>query len=141
MPKIESGPVHGTAVTYENKGVLILGASGSGKSQLAGELITRGAVLVSDDQVLLSPGDHITLSPPDSIQGKFEVRGVGILILPFVQMATLNLVVDLDAQPSPRYPVQRSIEVFGHSVPWIAARGMENPAMAVILRLSATQLE
>jgi serine kinase of HPr protein (carbohydrate metabolism regulator) len=43
--------VHGTAISIGGHGVLIMGESGSGKSDLALRLIDRGAILISDDVV------------------------------------------------------------------------------------------
>ncbi|MEY3906493.1 MAG: hypothetical protein RIR59_1316, partial [Pseudomonadota bacterium] len=41
--------LHGTCIAIKDQGVLILGASGAGKSDLALRLIDRGAALVGDD--------------------------------------------------------------------------------------------
>ena len=43
--------VHGSAIAIHGKGVLLLGPSGSGKSDLALRLIDRGAKLICDDVV------------------------------------------------------------------------------------------
>jgi serine kinase of HPr protein (carbohydrate metabolism regulator) len=60
--------------------VLLLGRSGSGKSDLALRLIDRGARLVSDDYTIQSKiRGRLIATPPPSIKGKFEVRGIGIL--------------------------------------------------------------
>ena len=78
--------VHGTAVSIDGKGLLILGQSGSGKSQLALALITHGAKLISDDQVILiNTESEIILSAPKSISGKIEARFVGILKIPLLK--------------------------------------------------------
>ena len=41
--------IHSTSVVIDDNGVLILGDSGSGKSDLALRLIDNGATLISDD--------------------------------------------------------------------------------------------
>ena len=46
---MESKRVHSSAIVLENHGVLIMGDSGSGKSDLALRLIDNGATLISDD--------------------------------------------------------------------------------------------
>ena len=57
--------VHGTCVALGTKGVLLLGSSGSGKSDLALRLIHDGATLVADDRVVLSvKGDKLAASAP-----------------------------------------------------------------------------
>ena len=88
--------LHATAVSVANKGLLILGASGSGKSKLALVMLTHGAKLISDDQVLLKTDtDKIILSAPRTIIGKIEARYIGILNVPAVS-AQLFLAIDLD---------------------------------------------
>jgi HPr kinase/phosphorylase len=62
-------------------GVLIAGESGSGKSELALELITRGHRLVADDApefTQIAP-DVLDGTCPEMLQDLLEVRGVGIL--------------------------------------------------------------
>ena len=45
--------LHSTSVVIEDAGVIIIGNSGSGKSDLALRLIDSGATLISDDVTLL----------------------------------------------------------------------------------------
>ena len=62
-------------------GVLITGTPGSGKSELALELITRGHRLVADDApefTLIAP-DVIDGACPDILRDLLEVRGLGVL--------------------------------------------------------------
>ena len=81
--------VHGTCVALDDAGVLILGAPGAGKSDLALRLIDqpglglsgrlRTALLVADDQVVIRrDGGLLIASAPPAIAGKLEVRGLGI---------------------------------------------------------------
>jgi HPr kinase/phosphorylase len=62
-------------------GVLLTGASGVGKSELALELITRGHRLVTDDAPELERGadNIVTGHCPAPLAGFLEVRGMGIL--------------------------------------------------------------
>lgn len=78
-------PFHGTAVSIGGKGVLIAGASGSGKSALALTLIRRAhqggikAGLVADDWTVLDQDrGRLIASCPPQLTGKIEVRGYGI---------------------------------------------------------------
>lgn len=92
--------VHGTAVAIGGGAVLIVGASGAGKSDLALRLIDRGAVLIADDYVEVAVLDGmVRCAPPAAIAGRIEVRGIGIAVLPFVRDVPLALVVDLDKSP------------------------------------------
>src|SRR5690606_38033714 len=62
-------------------GVLITGEAGSGKSELALELITRGHRLVADDApefTQIAP-DVLDGTCPDLLQDLLELRGLGVL--------------------------------------------------------------
>ena len=96
--------VHATSVAIGGRGILLCGASGAGKSDLALRLIDRGAMLISDDYTIVERnGGQLTASAPATIAGKMEVRGLGVVDMPFVGEAPLALVVDL-AQHVDRMP-------------------------------------
>jgi HPr kinase/phosphorylase len=100
--------LHGVLMEVYSIGVLITGESGSGKSELALELITRGHRLVADDApefIQIAP-DVIDGTCPEMLQDLLEVRGLGILNVRemFGQTAVktskyLRLVVHLDPLP------------------------------------------
>ena len=77
----DSATMHGVFLDVLGMGVLITGASGVGKSELALELITRGSGLIADDVV------ELYRIAPDTLEGRcppllrdfLEVRGLGIL--------------------------------------------------------------
>ena len=73
--------VHGVFVEVYGVGILIMGASGIGKSETALELIKRGHRLVADDAVqLMKISDTKILGSPDSmIRHHMEIRGLGII--------------------------------------------------------------
>lgn len=94
--------LHATCVEWFGRGVLIRGKSGAGKSDLALRLIDAGAALVADDQVLLENG---IASAPARLQGLLEVRGFGIVKLPFAETTAIALTVDLcSADEIERFP-------------------------------------
>lgn len=113
--------LHATAVAIVAGGgwhaVLLTGASGRGKSDLALRLIDRGAVLVADDQVeLRGCGDRLLAAPPPAIAGRLEVRGVGIVTVPHRAGVPVALLVDLDLAPE-RMPEAASRMLAGYPVP------------------------
>lgn len=91
-----SNLLHATAVAIDNNGILLFGPSGSGKSDLALRLIDRGAILISDDAVILnSDGAQPLLETAPNIAGQLEVRGIGILDFPSSSPAPLRMAVEL----------------------------------------------
>ncbi len=104
--------LHVSTVAIDGRAVLIEGRSGSGKSDLALRLIDRGAILVSDDYTILSRiGTKLVARAPDTIAGKIEVRGLGIIMLPFVANVPAALLVRLTdrIERMPIGPAVRSI--------------------------------
>ena len=92
-----SDRLHATTVAIDGMAVLIEGASGSGKSDLALRLIDRGAILVSDDQTLVvRAGATLLARAPTTIAGRIEVRGIGILAMPYVEDVPVALLVRVD---------------------------------------------
>ena len=88
--------MHATSVAIDGRAVLICGASGAGKSDLALRLIDRGAMLISDDYTIVrSSGGQLEASAPATIAGMMEVRGVGVVDLPSIKGARLALIIDL----------------------------------------------
>ena len=73
--------MHGVFMEIYSIGVLITGESGSGKSELALELVTRGHRLVADDApefTQIAP-DVLDGTCPELLQDLLEVRGLGVL--------------------------------------------------------------
>jgi HPr kinase/phosphorylase len=76
----ESTSMHGCMVDYRGVGILIIGSSGSGKSETAIGLLERGGALVADDMVRFQRhGDELIASCPDLARGYIEMRGIGII--------------------------------------------------------------
>lgn len=117
---VSSETLHATTVAIDGLAVVIEGASGTGKSDLALRLIDRGAKLVSDDRSLLvRTGDTLIARAPERMAGRIEVRGVGIATVPYVAEAPVALLVRLDPE-APRLPERRQRTIAGTSVRTIA---------------------
>lgn len=141
--------VHGTALALGDRAALIRGPSGSGKSDLALRCVALPplahiplrAELVADDQVrFVLKADGIEVSPPPTIAGRIEVRGLGILALPYRPAARLALVVDLvPAAEVPRFPLDALFaEYLGIAIPVVRLAAFESSTpVKLVLALDA----
>jgi serine kinase of HPr protein (carbohydrate metabolism regulator) len=130
--------VHASCVELEGIGLLLRGASGAGKSDLALRLIDAGAALVADDQVLLEArGGRLLARAPGALAGLVEVRGLGIVRLPFLPSTAIALLVELVAPEAVvRLPAALTVVLAG--VPVAALRLAPFEASSVArLRLAA----
>ena len=101
-----------------DKALLIQGASGTGKSTLALQLMAYGAALVSDDQTLLGATETgVTARAPDPLKGLIEARGVGILQANAQDTARLTHVIDMDHIETDRIPPRREVTILSHVFP------------------------
>ena len=111
-----SDTLHATAVAIGGQAVVIEGRSGAGKSDLALQLIDRGAVLISDDRVLLvRDGDRLVAKSPTHMAGRIEVRGLGIVPTAHTTDMPVALVVRL-AEEDQRMPERRTRRIAGARV-------------------------
>ncbi len=131
--------VHGTCVALGGKAALLRGPSGSGKSDLALRFLSlppEGGLqprLVADDRVVVDPRAEsgLIVSPPSTLAGKIEVRGLGIVEVPYLREATLMLAVDLvRLEDVPRMPEEslERIEIAGRAVPLLKLSAFEPSA-------------
>jgi len=72
---------HGVFLAVMNTGVLITGASGIGKSEVALDLVQRGHQLIADDavEIFRREGAELVGECPDTLKGYIEIRGLGII--------------------------------------------------------------
>ena len=121
--------LHGTCLSVNGEGVLLLGEPGTGKSDLALRLMDAPGYgisespmrskLVSDDQVIITRDeDRLIASPPPAIHGKLEIRGLDIVMLATQPSVALSLVVKLQS-PSriERLPDHATFDILGLALP------------------------
>jgi HPr kinase/phosphorylase len=122
---------HASGVAVGDRGVLILGASGRGKSRLALELLSLGATLIADDGLWLDlSGAEPCLERPDTAPDLIESRGIGLLRAgPVCGRAPLALVIDLDGAEPERLPPRRMVTAGRAEAPLILGAG--HPTLAV----------
>jgi HPr kinase/phosphorylase len=138
-----SATVHASAVLVGARAVLIRGPSGAGKSRLALELIEAAragsllfARLVGDDRVhLQAAGQRLLVRPAEALCGLLEVRGIGIVRVPYEPCAVVGLVIDLsaDAERLPE-PEKSQVEIAGITLPRLAVAA-DAPALPAVLAI------
>jgi serine kinase of HPr protein (carbohydrate metabolism regulator) len=139
--------IHATALVLGDRGVLIAGPSGAGKTTLALTLIDRFgsnerfARLVGDDQLFIAArGGRLVASCPPAIAGLAEVRGVGPRALPALASAVIDLIVRLVPEhDAPRLPDPASETIAGIELPRLdlPARNAVAASLAVTAWLAA----
>ncbi len=133
--------IHASCVSIDSCGVILLGESGCGKSDLALCLIDRGAELVADDQVKLEKtAGRIIAGSPENIKGMLEIRGLGIFRLPAIDDIALRLAVQLttDRQQIERLPTPEFYECLEVKIPQISIHPFDISSVIKIEQAVAT---
>ena len=122
--------IHASCVAIEQKAVLILGDSGSGKSDLTLRLIEQcNAQLVADDRVdIIAKDGYLVASCPQNIKGLLEIRGIGLVNYPYCDSAKIALVVCLTGKQLERLPQKSFYNLENFTIPQIAINPFENSA-------------
>jgi HPr kinase/phosphorylase len=103
---VPSTRLHGTLLEIYGIGVLLIGASGVGKSEAALDLVTRGHSLVADDRVSIKryPNGELIGYSEEPIKYHMELRGLGIVnvkdlfgLAAVRNRKSIDLVVELEA--------------------------------------------
>ncbi len=134
-----SPTVHATAVALRIcgawRGVLIRGASGAGKSDLALRLMDIGGRLIGDDYVhLWTSSGRLFATAPATISGLVEVRGLGIRTVTPLKIASISLVIDLIDHAPERMPQRQDINLCGVDLPLLQLDPRPASAPTLVIR-------
>jgi HPr kinase/phosphorylase len=131
--------LHASCVELGATGVVLLGASGSGKSDLALRLIDAGARLVGDDRLVVERrGDQLFGRPAAALAGLLEVRGFGIVRLPWCPESRLGLAITLQPDvPLARLPEPETCDLLGVRLPHLRL-DPRAPSAGARIRLALT---
>ncbi|GAA4719587.1 HPr kinase/phosphorylase [Sphingomonas lutea] len=119
-PRLSAETLHASTVASGGRAVLITGPSGAGKSDLALRMLDRGFVLVSDDRTIVrKEGDRLIASAPESIAGKLEVRGIGIVDVDSTDEVPVALIVELTSNMQRLPDDSRTRPILGLGIPLV----------------------
>jgi serine kinase of HPr protein (carbohydrate metabolism regulator) len=132
--------IHATSLSLhigqEWRGVLITGPSGSGKSDLALRMIQSADnfALVSDDYSLLwLSGGQLYAGAPETIAGRMEIRGLGIMPAETRRLTRIHLAVMVQSDPIDRLPENEITPILGQAVPTIRLNPREASSVSKLL--------
>jgi len=148
-----SESIHASAVLIGERGVLLRGASGAGKSLLALALVARGqaqggfAALVADDRVWLeATHGRLIVRGAARLAGLCERRSQGLIETPHEAMAVVRLIVDIARRgaPPPRMPEASDLydNIAGVVLPRLRldlSPGLDDGVLAVISALGGIE--
>lgn len=121
--------IHATCISVAGRGVLLLGPSRSGKSDLAYRMMcgAEAAKLVCDDQTLVTVEDgKLTAHGPENLRGLIELRGLGLLTVPYMTVSQLHLAVRLVARDDvPRIAELAHFSLYGVDLPQISLHAFD----------------
>lgn len=142
---------HGTAVDCFGIGLMMVGAPGIGKSEIALELVERGHLLVADDLVALKRirEDALNATSNPQIEHCMEIRGVGIIDIKSMfgvgrvtNSKRISLIVELEEWNEKKdYDrtglTEDHVEILGVRVPYLLIPVRPGRNIAIIVEVAA----
>ncbi len=146
--------IHANLMEIFSEGVLMLGDSGIGKSEVSLDLIKRGHCLVADDKVdIRRVRDSLDGSSPEIIYGLMECRGIGIIdvgrmfgINAIKKRVKIKYCIDL-VRFDPKIGFDRlgnqnsEIEYLGVKIPFVKLPVSPGRSIAEVIEVAITNLK
>ena len=143
--------LHGELMDVYGVGVLIRGESGSGKSEMALDLIRSGHRIVADDVVeVFRVGDRLVGRAPDLIRYKMDVRGIGLIDLRYhygmgaiLAEKDIDFVIDLepfDEYKLAEHPEKEIADILGIGVKKAVIPVSPGRNVAVVIEVAVKDL-
>jgi serine kinase of HPr protein (carbohydrate metabolism regulator) len=133
IARLSAENVHASTVAMDGRAILIMGPSGSGKSDLSLRLLDRGFTLVSDDQTIVKrQGDRLIATPPPQLAGKLEIRGIGIVDMEHQADVPVALIVELTSEIQRLPDDSRERPILGVPVPLVSVDAMTASAASKV---------
>lgn len=146
--------MHACLLVIYGVGVLLMGESGIGKSEISLELIRKGHQLVADDRVdIADVRGNLVGTCPDTIYGMMEVRGIGIInvsrmfgINALAKRTHIKLLINLvpftNDQPMERIGMKTDhYDILNESIPLIKLPVSAARSMAEIIETAVTNFK
>ncbi|MDO4197901.1 MAG: HPr(Ser) kinase/phosphatase [Erysipelotrichaceae bacterium] len=144
--------MHGVMMNIYGKGVMLLGKSGIGKSELALDLIQRGHMLVADDRIDYKRiNERIVCEAPASLKMMLEIRGLGVVNITrlygakaFLNKCDLDFVIrlvkyDEKEEYNRINQANDNIDFLGLHIPVLTIPITEGKALSVIIETAVTE--
>lgn len=143
--------LYGVMMSIYGKGVMIIGKSGIGKSELALDLINRGHMLVADDRIdVTRVHNSITCTAPQLLKRMLEIRGIGIVDVTrmfganaYLNKCDLDFVIKLvkfeENMESDRLnPISETVDILGLDIPMLTIPITEGKSLSVIIEAAVS---
>lgn len=138
--------LYGVMMSIYGRGIMIIGKSGIGKSELALDLLNRGHMLVADDRVdVTRVHNSLICEAPELLERMLEIRGIGIVDVTrmfganaYQHRINMDFVIKLvrydEMEETDRLnPINKTANVLGLEVPMLVIPITEGKSLSVII--------